>query len=193
LSHPNEKNLPFTKALPSQHGVQYFSLAEIESKAATLKSQGVEIVGYDLEREYSPARDLRNPIASVSIVSQIVHKYDMKLMVSPSRELTELYGSRFAMFVDIYNIQAQSLQSTPNDYQMLVDKVAQNLRLANPDLEVFSQVSTARGSLESMKESALLVGEIVDGMTAWYSLDEKGLGKLESFVKWFHDNYSSMS
>ena len=109
--------------LPGEHGVQYFSLAEIRSKVTTLKKLGVDIVSYDLEKEGSPARDLSNPVTSVKLASDVVHRNGLKFMVAPSRELTSLYGAQFAKFVDIYDVQAQSLQSKPNEYKDYVEQI----------------------------------------------------------------------
>ena len=189
LSHPNEQNLQHTMQLPGEHGVQYFSLSEIRSKVATLKKLGVDIVSYDLEKEGSPARDLSDPVTSVKLASDAVHRNGLKFMVAPSRELTSLYGDQFAKFVDIYDVQAQSLQSKPNEYKDYVEQIVKKLRSSNPEISISAQVSTERGSLDSMRNSISLVAESVDGVTSWYSGDQKALGKLKSFVKWFSDKY----
>jgi hypothetical protein len=189
LSHPNEQNLQHTMQLPGEHGVQYFSLAEIRSKVATLKKLGVDFVSYDLEKEGSPARDLFNPVTSVKLASDIVHRNGLKFMVAPSRELTSLHGAQFAKFVDIYDVQAQSLQSKPNEYKNYVEQIVKKLRSSNAEISITAQVSTDRGSLDSMKNSISLVAESVDGVTSWYSGDQKALVRLESFVKWFSDKY----
>ena len=191
LSHPNEQNLQHTMQLPGEHGVQYFSLAEIRSKVATLKKLGVDIVSYDLEKDGSPARDLSNPVTSVKLASDVVHRNGLKFMVAPSRELTSLYGAQFAKFVDIYDIQAQSLQSKPNEYKNYIEQTVKKLRSNNAEISISAQVSTDRGSLDSMKNSISLVAESVDGVTSWYSGDQKALAKLESFVKWFSDKYKN--
>jgi hypothetical protein len=189
LSHPNERNLQHTMQLPGKHGVQYFSLAEIRSKAGSLNNLGVDIVSYDLEKDGSPPRDLRNPIASVKLASEIVRRYGMEFMVAPSHELTNLYGAQFAKYADVYDIQAQSLQSKPNEYKKFVEQVVNELRSSNPRISIIAQVSTDRGSLDSMKNCISFVAELVDGVTSWYSGDQKALDKLASFVAWFSDTY----
>ena len=189
LSHPNEENLEYTMQLPGQHGVQYFSVSEIRSNVATLKAEGVDIVSYDLEKEYSSNSDLKDPVASVKTASEIVHQYNMKFMITPSIMLTADFGAQFAPFVDIYNIQAQSLQSRPNEYNNFVEQTVRELRSANPEISISAQVSTARGSLENMKKSIASVIDIVDGTSSWYTDDRKGLNKLSGFIKWFNDKY----
>jgi hypothetical protein len=189
LSHPNQSNLLYTMRLPGEHGVQYFSLEKIRDNVALLRARGIEIISYDLEKHLSPANDLVSPLASVKAASEVVHQNKMKLMISPSRELTSLYGAQFAKYADIYNIQAQSLQSTPTVYKNYVEQIVKDLRSDNPAIFISSQVSTARGSLNSMKNSISSVIDSVDGVTSWYSADDKGLDKLERFVKWFSKKY----
>ncbi len=189
LSHPNDENLQYTMQLPGKHGVQYFSLDEIRSNVASLKAQGVDIISYDLEKEYSPNSDLQNPLASVKAASEVVHQNKMKFMITPSINLTTHYGTQFAPFVDMYNIQAQSLQSKPYEYRYYVDQIVKELRLANPEMAISVQVSTTRGTLESMKKSFWLVADIVDGTSSWYSNDLGGLNKIRSFIEWFNHKY----
>jgi hypothetical protein len=189
LSHPNEDNLQHTLQLSGEHGVQYFSLAEIRSNTRLLKQLGVEIVSYDLESEGSPLGDMRDPVTSVKLASTIVHENGMKFMIAPSRALTSLYAAEFAEYVDIYSIQAQSLQSQPNKYKKFVEETVMELTSTNPEISVTAQVSTDRGSLQSMKNSILSVEEVIDGVTSWYAGDQKALDKLENFVKWFADRY----
>jgi hypothetical protein len=189
LSHPHEENLDNTMQLPGQHGVQYFSLSEIRLNVSSLRAQGVDIVSYDLEKENASYHELKDPVASVRAASELVHRNNMKFMVSPSMMLTADFGTQFAPFVDIYNIQAQSLQSRPDEYNDFVEQTVRDLRLANPEISISAQVSTARGSLEGMKKSIASVIDIVDGTSSWYTDDRQGLNRLNSFLKWFNDNY----
>lgn len=189
LSHPNEENLGNTMQLPGKHGVQYFSLSEIMRNVDSLKARGVDIVSYDLEKENASSQELKDPVASVKTASEAVHKDNMKFMVSHSMMLTADFGTQFAPFVDIYNIQAQSLQSRPNEYNDFVEQTVRELRSVNPEISITVQVSTARGSLEGMKESIALVIDIVDGTSSWYTDDREGLNRLSNFVKWFDNNY----
>jgi hypothetical protein len=189
LSHPNEGNLENTIQLPGKHGVQYFKLSEIMLNVNSLKARGVDIVSYDLEKENASSQELKDPVASVRTASETVRKNNMLFMLSPSMMITADFGTQFAPFVDIYNIQAQSLQSRPNEYNDFVEHTVRELRSANPEISISVQVSTARGSLEGMKESIALVIDIVDGASSWYTDDHQGLNRLSSFVEWFNDNY----
>ena len=191
LSHPNEENLEFTMQIPvGEHGVQYFSLEEIKSKAASLRSDGVDIISYDIEKEYSPSADIQDPVATVREVCQEVHKYKMKCMVTPARALTTQFGAQIAEYVDFYNIQAQGLQAQPSQYKAYVENIVSKLRSANSEMSITVQVSTSRGTLDNMKESFSQVADIVDGVSCWYSNDSEGLNMLGDFVQWFKQNYS---
>ena len=111
-------------------------------------------------------------------------------MITPSRALTRLYGRlNLQRDVDIYSIQAQSLQSQPSEYKKFVEETVTKLKLTNLQISITAQVSTDRGSLQSMKNSILSVEKVIDGVTSWYSGDQIVENKLEGFVKWFVDRY----
>lgn len=194
LSHPNAQNFDkYTKQLapPATPGVQYFSLAEIQSNAASLKSRGAAIVSYDLESEYSPAGDLANPVASVKAACDTLHANGLLCMATPSRALTTQIGGQIAPYLDVYNIQAQALQANgcQTGYKSYVVDMVGKLKVANPDLLVASQVSTSRGTLENMKECFAAVADVVDGANNFYSNDQAGFDSLFGFVEWFDDTY----
>ena len=86
------------------------------------------------------------------------------------------------------NLCNQSQTSSKN----YVEQIVKKLRSSNAEISITAQVSTDRGSLDSMKNSISLVAESVDGVTSWYSGDQKALIKLESFVKWFSEKYNDL-
>ena len=83
------------------------------------------------------------------------------------------------------------MQSKPDEYKNYIEQIVKKLRSNNAEISIAAQVSTDRGSLDSMKNSISLVAESVGGVTSWYSGDQKALSKLESFVKWFSDKYKN--
>lgn len=137
LSHSNADNFDqYTKQHPGP-GVQYFYLAEIKSNAALLKSRGAEVISFDLESEYSPESDGQNPVASIKAArEEVVQQNGMICMASPSRALITRYDERLALYLDMYNIQAQELQDNgfPTGYQTYVGDMVMKLRAAIPNL-----------------------------------------------------------
>lgn len=189
MTHPNASNLQYAFELPGMKGVEYFSLAEIKDNAPLLESKGVTFISYDIEQYHSPAGDIKDPVISVKTASEIVHQHGMKFMVSPQGKLTKLYGKQFAPYADIYNIQAQHMQQRgcQTKYQEYVEDSVKEIKAANPNITITSQVSTPRGTLDNMKECFSTVADVVDGVTVWYAF--KDLDQVKQFYTWFRNNY----
>ncbi len=190
LSKPDDSNLGYTMQLAGQHGVSYFSVKEIEQNARRLKSMGVDVIEYNLEESYSPSSELRNPVQSVRQAYEIVHKNGLKLILTPSMNLTNAHASEFAQSTDYYNIMALELQS-PGRQTAFLDHIAQTvakIREESPDVTVTAELTTVRGSLEDMRQNYLATFRYVDGYSIWYSIDSDGLGKLEQFLDWVSDS-----
>jgi hypothetical protein len=79
---------------------------------------------------------LIDPVKSVKLASDVVHRNGLKFMLAPSREYTSLYGAQFAKFADIYDVQAQSLQSKPNEYKGYVEQIVKKLRSSNREISI---------------------------------------------------------
>jgi hypothetical protein len=184
IAKPNAQNLKFVFQLPGLKGVEYFSLDEIKTNAAGLKSMGVNFISYDIEPEYSPSSDMADPVASVKSASDIVHKAGLLFMVSTTRNLDLQYASQFAPFADIYNPQGQALQSSPSEYASFYKDITAKIRTANPHIKILAQVSTLRGDLQSMQQSFSLVAPYVDGVIFWYGTTPEQLMLIKQFLNW---------
>jgi hypothetical protein len=187
LSKPDDSNLGYTMQLAGQHGVSYFSVEEIEQNAERLKLSGIDVIEYNLEESYSPSSDLRDPVGAVREAYDIAHKNGLKLILTPSMDLTNAHASEFAQSTDYYNIMALELQSA-GQYAVFHDHVVsavEKIREQSPDLIVTAELTTVRGSLEDMKRNCAAALPHVDGYSIWYSNDTDGLGKLERFLDWF--------
>lgn len=189
LTHPNYNNWNYAIMLPGIKGAEFFSLAELQLSAAILKAKGASFVSYDLETAYSPPVDSSDPTASMRQASQIAHQNGLKLIAAPSKSLTDKYYSSFAPLADIYILQAQAYQSNSSQYKGYVDSIIPKLRTAHAGMPVITELSTARGDLQSMKQSFSSVADMVDGVTTWYSNTPQALAQLTQFLAWFHQNY----
>jgi hypothetical protein len=184
-------------SLPGQHGLEYFSLAEIKLNAPLLRDRGIEVIDYDLEPGdgHSPTSDLVDPVASIKAASQAAHANGLLFRCSPSKSITTNYGAQLAPYCDQYHIQAQGLQDRPVDYELFVEDTAAKLRRANPSIEISVQVSTQRPAaswmtlLQTMETDWARVADKVDGVSVWYSNDDEALSVLKSFAQWFDTNY----
>lgn len=188
FTKPDDRNLGSAFQLSGVKGVEYFSLAQIESNAEALKAKGVEFISYDIEPAYTPSDEMANPVSSVKSASDIVHKAGLLFMVSTTRKLDLQYASQFAAVSDFYNPQGQALQSSPSEYASFYKDIAAQIRTANPHIKIVAQVSTLRGDLQSMQQSFSLVADFVDGVIVWYATTPDSLKQLNSFLNWFSTN-----
>lgn len=190
LSKPDDSNLEHTTQLPGQHGVSYFSVAEIKANAAQLKSKGMDVIEYNFEESYSPSSDLEDPVSSVKKAYAIAHSNGLKLIVTPSVQLTTLHASDFARYADYYNIMAMSLQNDGcwTGFRNFVKNTTASIRETNSVIPISVELSTVRGTLANMKECYSASAEFVDGLNVWYSNDDDGLRKMQLFLDWFNNH-----
>jgi hypothetical protein len=196
---PNTNNLNYAKQLiasstttgASYLGVQYFSLADIKANAPTLKSKGVSIVGYDLEKVYSPASDLANPVASMTTASNIAHQYGLKLECVPANiDNINQYMSSFAKVSDIFQIQSEWIANNPTKFSNYIHNLVPKLRTAHPGMPIIAELTTNLGTtLDQMKQDTISTSDVIDGYTSWYNNDQAGRTKLTSYMNWFVQQY----
>ncbi len=189
LTHPDYSNWNYAIMLPGIKGAEFFSLAEIRANAATLKAKGAGVISYDLEASYSPISDSSDPVASMSQASHIAHQNSLKFIAAPSHRLTDKYYSSFAPDADIYILQAQPYQSNSSQYKSYVESIVPKLRASHPGMQIITELSTARGDLQSMQLGFSSVAKIVDGVASWYANTPDSLAQLNQFLEWFQQNY----
>jgi hypothetical protein len=192
-----DAQLTMVKSLDGIHGVEFFSLAEIQNYAPTLKAKGFDYVSYDLEpgTTYSPQSEVNDPVGSVRKASEIAHANGLLLEVAPSRAITTAYGEQIAPYVDMYHIQSQALQGQPTQFESYVKSMSAKLKAANPNLKSITiQFSTNREAAsgmtlqQTMQHDWNLCSDYVDGVTVWFSNNDTSLSVLRTFVDWFDAN-----
>lgn len=179
---------------PEQKGAEFFSLAEIKEFAPKAKALGFTYLDYDLEpgRGHSPSKDLADPVGSVKEAAEAAHQAGLLFNVSPSKKLTIQYGEEFAKYVDMYHIQAQSLQHKPAAYLSFVKETAAKLKNANLDISITVQLSATRGAApgltlqETFEENWNNVRPYVDGISIWFS--PSTVDDMEAFASWFDEH-----
>lgn len=191
--HGNIKNLQAAKALAQSTGAclggSYFSLADMQKFAPTIKQNGGCEIGYDLESQYSPASEVANPVASMTQAAQIAHSNGLLLFVDSSRALTAQGNNAagFAKVGDLYNLQTELLTGRPTDFVSFVKKWTPIIKAAHPGIPVFAEVSTNRGTLAQMKQDTNAVISIVDGMDSWFG--SSTLTQLQNYLNWYENTY----
>jgi hypothetical protein len=192
-----DAQLTMVLSLEGMHGVEFFTLAEIEQYAPMLKAKGFDYVSYDLEPgvSYSPQSEVDDPVGSVRKASEIAHANGLLLEVAPSRAITTAYGEQIAPYVDMYHIQSQALQGRPADFESYVKSMSEKLKAANPNLKsVTIQFSTNREAAtgmtlqETMAHDWKLCSDYVDGVTVWFANNDSSVSILRTFVDWLDAN-----
>jgi hypothetical protein len=176
--------------LPGTKIASFASLAGIQSGASNLRSNGIAVIGYDLEKALSPASDMSNPLTAIKSASNIAHQNGLTFMLLagfPFVDATD--ASKFAPYVDIYNIQAQGSEKSPTRYQMIVSGISDAVKAANPKAIVITQVALTQGTVNDMEQSFSLVAKDVNGILVHYGLTPDQLPMLNQFYNWFQQNY----
>ncbi|MCO5186698.1 MAG: hypothetical protein M9918_00605 [Anaerolineae bacterium] len=131
----------------------------------------IDIVGYNLENGLpNPAEEQADPVASVQRMRELVDQYDLELMMGPDRQFALEYGSQMAPFVDLMVLQVQRAQTEPQTVIDFVVPMVQQLRAANPDIEISMQIRTEGDVTDLIGLTDMLKGEL-DGLSILTSLE----------------------
>jgi hypothetical protein len=189
--HGKIDNLASTKNLAQATGAclggSFFSLADLQKYAPIIKQNGGCEIGYDLEKEYSPAAEMADPVGSTTKAANIAHSNGLLLLIDCSRPLTAQYAATFAKLGDIYNLQTELLTGRPTDFINYVKTYTPIIKSAHPGIPVLAEVSTNRGTLSQMKQDTTGVISIVDGMDSWFG--SSTLTQLQNYLNWYENTY----
>jgi hypothetical protein len=131
----------------------------------------IDIIGYNLE--YGPAnspKEQADPLGSIRRMRELADEYGMELAVGPDHSLALEAGAIMAPYVDIFVLQVQRVQTDPFTVREFVLPMAQQLRQANPDIQISVQLRTdgdpdqLTALIDSMKYE-------LDGVSILTSLD----------------------
>ena len=73
----------YTDQLPGLKATSYVALDDILANVPTLKSHGIDILGFDLEKAFSPDSDMHNPVDVMRQASNAAHNHGLKFMALP--------------------------------------------------------------------------------------------------------------
>ena len=139
--------------------VVFKSVADAEQLLPTLVDR-LDIIGYNLEHGPGNRPDeIADPVGSVIRMRDLANRYGKQLALGPDREFALNYGVLMAAYVDVFVLQVQRVQEQPQTVRDFVLPLTQQLRLANPNLQISVQVRTEGDVvaltvlLDSMKDS----------------------------------------
>ncbi|MDE2106090.1 MAG: hypothetical protein KGL39_53200 [Patescibacteria group bacterium] len=171
----------------------YFTgFADFKAKTSIAATSGAEYAVFDDENwKYTPPAEQKNTDLYFQKFSNLAQQYGLKVIASPSPDLANalprktsyLYSDYLsdtiagsaAKWSDVFDIQAQGLQSDPQKYASFVAAVAQQVKKINPGIEVIASLSTNPSSHaispQTLLDDVRLTAGTVDGY--WLNIPQK--------------------
>lgn len=144
--------------------VVFKNVADAEMLVPRLADK-MDIIGYNLEHGPSNRPDEQaDPVGSARRVRTLADQYGMQVAFGPDRAFALSHGVQIAPYVDIFVLQVQRAQTEPRTVLDFVVPLVQQLRQANPDLQVSVQIRT-EGSVEDLGDLLLQMDGVIDGVS----------------------------
>lgn len=144
------------------------SVAEAQATTPGLADR-IDLVYYDLGPwpEVS-AEEQEELLATVRALQQLVQTYDLGLALGLDWRVASTSGSELAPYADLIILQAQRVQDDPSLVSELIVPLVQELREAEPDLELGVQLRMG-DSLEVFAGALEALRGAVDGVSIGYT------------------------
>ena len=105
--------------------------------------ESIDIVGYNLEHgPANPVFEQENPLASIQQLREVTDRYDLELALGPDHRFAESDGAAMAPYADYFIFQVQKVQTEPETVYEFVKPLIDDVRRANPDIEISLQIRT---------------------------------------------------
>jgi hypothetical protein len=95
---------------------------------------------------------------------ELAHQSGKLLAIGPDRNFALNYGPQIAPYVDVFVIQVQRIQTEPDLVRAYVLPLAEELRRANPNIQITAQVRT-EGDVVALVDMLESLGEALDGVS----------------------------
>jgi hypothetical protein len=150
--------------------VVFKSVAEAERVVPRI-ADSIDIIGYNLEHgPISPADEQAGPVGSAQRMHNLAQQYGLTLAFGPDHDFALSHGVAIAPYVDIFVLQVQRVQTQPATVFDFVLPLTEQLREANPDLEISVQVRT-EGDVDAIVDLIESVQGNLDGVSILTSPD----------------------
>lgn len=144
--------------------VVFKSVAEAERLVPSL-ADTIDVIGYNIEHESAtPSEEQAEPVQSVRRMQDLARTHGLLLAVGPDHDFALSHGAEMAPYVDVFVLQIQRVQTDPRRVRNFVLPMAQQLRQANPDLEISVQVRT-EGDVVAIVDLIDSMKEHLDGVS----------------------------
>lgn len=125
----------------------------------------IDIIGYNLESgPANPLEEQSDPVLFVQRMHDLAREHDLLLAVGPDRTFSEEYGVEIAPYVDLFVLQVQRVQTDPETVRDFVIPLVEELREANPDIQVSIQVRT-EGDVVALVDLIESLAGYLDGVS----------------------------
>ena len=154
-----------------------FKSAADAREAMPVLADRMDILGYNLEHgPANPAEEQADPIAGVKVMQELAHQYGLKLAMGPDRDFALEYGAALAPYVDMFVLQVQRVQTDPETVRAFVVPLVEELRKANPEIQISVQVRT-EGDVEQIADLLESLLGSIDGVSILTSPETVDIAK----------------
>jgi hypothetical protein len=185
-------------------GLEFFSLAELQRHAPTVKANGFGFISYDLERGASPASEVNDPVNSVRKARAIADANDLYLQLAPSNAISNSqYADDIGKITNRHHLQSQILQDDDTSCAKMDSWVAGRVRVLegaksilegkitfqvslNPDLAASGKTifQTAKTCIDR------IANDDVDGLSIWWTSSSWDDETYQNLVRYYERTYS---
>lgn len=154
-----------------------FKSAADARAAMPLLADRMDILGYNLEHgPANPADEQADPVAGVKAMQELARQYGLKLAMGPDHDFAVQYGAALAPYVDMFVLQVQRVQTDPETVRAFVVPLAEELRKANPEIQISVQVRT-EGDVEQIADLLESMLPSIDGVSILTSPETVDIAK----------------
>ena len=144
--------------------VVFKSAADVERLVPHIYKQ-IDIIGYNLEHgPANPIDEQQDPVASIQRVRRLADEYGLALALGPDRQFALSHGAALAPYTDILILQVQKVQTEPQTVYDFVLSLVEEVRAANPNIEISVQIRT-EGDVQELLDMLEPLEEELDGIS----------------------------
>lgn len=131
----------------------------------------IDIVGYNLEHgTANPLNEQEDPIGSIRELRSIADEYGLQVALGPDHSFALSHSTAMAPYADMLILQVQKVQTDPETVLDFVRPIINNVRRANPDIEISVQIRT-EGDVTELLDLLTQLEPDLDGISILTSAD----------------------
>lgn len=127
--------------------------------------EDIDIVGYNLEHgPANPIFEQENPLESIQQLREVTDHYGLELALGPDRRFAQSDGAAMAPYADYFIFQVQKVQTEPDTVYEFVEPLIDDVRRANPDIQISLQIRT-EGDVSQLLDLLSPLQEKIQGIS----------------------------